>query len=114
MQTFEAIQQDFPQHGQLLDQIKTFYNNKYTNIIRYWYQFGEALLALTSFQEVQSSDHVLRVFEACFDNPIINMDRITMAILANRAVDRLPSKSWFISYRGKTSVLQQSGRVHQA
>lgn len=30
MQTFEAIQKDFPQHSQLLDQIKTYYNNKYS------------------------------------------------------------------------------------
>ena len=49
-------------------------------------------MTLTALPEVQASDHILKVFESVFDNPIINMDKVTLATLANRAVDRLQSK----------------------
>ena len=56
---------------------------------RYWFQFGETLHFLTAQPDVQQSDLVLRIFESIFDNPNVNMDKITLVILANRAVDRI-------------------------
>lgn len=62
-------------------------------------------MELTGSQDVQNSDYTVKLFEAVFDNPTVNMDKITVSILANRAVDRIPGRFILKRYRLQTPLL---------